>query len=225
MSVGGHAPCLATHNATYRVGLTGGIGSGKSTVAKALAEHGADLIDTDAIARALTAPQGAALPELCAAFGPDILDADGALDRAAMRHRVFADPAARARLEGILHPRIREIALARSQASRAPYVLFDVPLLTESPVWQALCDRILVVDCPPELQISRVMARNGLRREEVERILASQASRAARLAIADDVIDNSADLARLQAQILPLHHRYLAASQDMYGRKEAQKNH
>ena len=196
----------------YCVGLTGGIGSGKSTVAAHFVRLGADLIDTDAIARELTAPGGGALPELCATFGQNILAADGALDRAAMRQLVFSDPAARQRLEAILHPRIRELALARSQASQAPYVLFDVPLLAESPAWQARCARILVVDCPTELQISRVMARNGLSREEVERILASQASRTERLAIADDVIDNSGDRTHLEAQIPPLHQYYLDAA-------------
>lgn len=203
----------ATRLPPYCVGLTGGIGSGKSTVAAHFVRLGADLIDTDAIARELTATGGAALPQLCAAFGQNILTADGALDRAAMRQRVFSNPAARQRLEAILHPRIRELALARSQASQAPYVLFDVPLLAESPVWQAHCARILVVDCPTELQISRVMPRNGLSREEVERILASQASRTERLAIADDVIDNSSDLPHLEAQIPPLHQHYLHAAQ------------
>lgn len=196
----------------YCVGLTGGIGSGKSTVAAHFVRLGADLIDTDAIARELTAPGGGALPELCATFGQNILAADGALDRAAMRQLVFSDPAARQRLEAILHPRIRELALARSQASQAPYVLFDVPLLAESPAWQAHCARILVVDCPIELQISRVMARNDLPRAEVERILASQASRTERLAIADDVIDNSGDRTHLEAQIPPLHQYYLDAA-------------
>jgi dephospho-CoA kinase len=196
----------------YCVGLTGGIGSGKSTVAAHFVRLGADLIDTDAIARELTAPGGAALPALCANFGTDILSADGALDRAAMRQRVFTDTDARRRLEAILHPRIRETALARAQASQAAYVLFDVPLLTESVDWQSRCDRILVVDCPPERQIRRVMARSGLTQTEVERILASQASRTERLAIADDVIDNSGDLARLEAQIPPLHRHYLHAA-------------
>ena len=202
----------ATRLPPYCVGLTGGIGSGKSTVAAHFVRLGADLIDTDAIARELTAPGGAALPQLCAAFGQNILTADGALDRAAMRQRVFSDPAARQRLEAILHPRIRELALARSQASQAPYVLFDVPLLAESPTWQAHCARILVVDCPIELQINRVMARNGLPRAEVERILASQASRAQRLAIADDVIDNAGTLASLHAQVERLHAAYLVAA-------------
>lgn len=197
----------------YSVGLTGGIGSGKSTVAGHFVRLGVDLIDTDAITRELTAPGGAALPEIRAAFGPHILNADGTLDRAALRQRVFSDPNLRQRLEAILHPSIRTIALQRCQTSKAAYVLFDVPLLAESPNWQALCARILVIDCPRELQIERVMARNRLSREEVERILANQASRAERLAIADDLIDNSRDLAHLAAQILPLHQRYLAAAQ------------
>ena len=209
----------ATRLPPYCVGLTGGIGSGKSTVAAHFVRLGADLIDTDAIARELTAPGGAALPQLCSAFGQNILTADGALDRAAMRQRVFSDPAARQRLEAILHPRIRELALARSQASQAPYVLFDVPLLAESPAWQAHCARILVVDCPIELQINRVMARNGLPRAEVERILASQASRAQRLAIADDVIDNGGDRPHLEAQIPPLHQHYLRAALTRVARK------
>ena len=204
----------ATRLPPYCVGLTGGIGSGKSTVAAHFVRLGADLIDTDAIARELTAPGGAALPQLCTAFGQNILAADGALDRAAMRQRVFSDPAARQRLEAILHPRIRELALARSQASQAPYVLFDVPLLAESPAWQAHCARILVVDCPIELQISRVMARNGLSETEVLSILKTQASREQRLEIADDVIDNAAGLTNLYPRVAELHLKYLALSSE-----------
>ena len=202
----------ATRLPPYCVGLTGGIGSGKSTVAAHFVRLGADLIDTDAIARELTAPGGAALPQLCTAFGQNILAADGALDRAAMRQRVFSDPAARQRLEAILHPRIRELALARSQASQAPYVLFDVPLLAESPAWQAHCARILVVDCPIELQISRVMARNGLPRDEVLAIMAAQASRAERLAVADDVVVNDGERAKVHDQVAALHRKYLVLS-------------
>ncbi len=180
----------------FRLGLTGGIGSGKSTVAGMLAEHGAAVIDSDAISRATTAPGGAALPLIAETFGHQMIGADGALDRAAMRQLVFSDPSARQRLEAIVHPLVsketeRQAQAATSQGKRC--LVFDVPLLVESGVrWRGRLDRVLVIDCPPEVQIGRVMARNGISQEEVQRIIDAQASRASRLAAADMVIFNGA---------------------------------
>jgi dephospho-CoA kinase len=176
-----------------RIGLTGGIGSGKSTVAAIWVSLGAYLIDTDAIAREITAPDGAALPDLASAFGPGIIGADGALDRARMRDLAFSDPAVRRRLEGVLHPIIGRLADARSRQATAPVVVFDVPLLSESSAWRERCDRILVVDCDESTQIDRVMRRSGWSASEVQRVIAQQATRPERRAIADAVIYNDAD--------------------------------
>jgi len=176
------------------LGLTGGIGSGKSTVAALWAERGATVIDADAISRATTAAQGAALPAIAAQFGPALIGADGALDRAAMRDLIYRDPAARARLEAIVHPLVgqeTERQVARAQQQGAPLLVFDIPLLAESGArWRARLDRVLVVDCEPEVQIRRVMARNQLPREQVQAIMAAQATRAQRLAAADWVLFN-----------------------------------
>ena len=172
------------------VGLTGGIGSGKSTVASLLVECGAVLVDTDAISRSLTARGGAALPALATAFGPQIMGADGALDRERMRALVFSDPAAKARLEALLHPMIGETALAQAIAVGERPVVFDVPLLAESAHWRARVDRVIVVDCSEGTQVRRVMQRNGWAEDAVRRVIAQQASRARRRAIADAVIFN-----------------------------------
>ncbi|MDR1995292.1 dephospho-CoA kinase [Azonexus sp.] len=193
----------------YVVGLTGGIGSGKSRVGELFVERGAALVDTDAIAHQLTGPGGAALPALLAEFGPQVVDARGALDRAAMRRQVFADPTRRRRLEAILHPLIGQEADRRCRAAAAPYVILAVPLLVESGGYRDRCQRILVVDCPEELQIARVMARNGHDELAVRGIMAAQATRAERLAVADDVIANDGDFAALAAQVDALHLRYL----------------
>lgn len=193
----------------YVVGLTGGIGSGKSRVGELFVERGAALVDTDAIAHQLTGPGGAAMPALLAEFGPQVADARGALDRAAMRRRVFADPTRRRRLEAILHPLIRQEADRRCRAAAAPYVILAVPLLVESGGYRERCQRILVVDCPEELQIARVMARNELDEEAVRAIMAAQATRAERLAVADDVIANDGDFSTLATQVDALHLRYL----------------
>jgi dephospho-CoA kinase len=191
------------------VGLTGGVGSGKSTVADFFVQLGAALVDTDAIAHELTRPQGAAIPQLKAAFGLTVVDSAGALDRVRMRQRVFADAEARAVLEGILHPMIRQLSDQRCQAASAPYVILAVPLLVESASYRERCDRILVVDCPETRQIERVMARNGLSEPEVKAIMAAQATRAERLAVADDVLSNDLDLAALKTQVLSLNQKYL----------------
>lgn len=196
----------------YIVGLTGGIGSGKTTVADLFVEHGAALVDTDAIAHELTAANGAAMPALIAEFGAAIAGSDGALDRVAMRRRVFADPSARARLEGILHPLIRELSAARCREAHSPYVVLAVPLLIESGTYRERCDRVVVVDCPELLQVERVMARNGMRYDEVEAIMAAQATRAQRLAVADDVVVNDAGREELEQQVARLHRKYLVLS-------------
>lgn len=195
------------------VGLTGGVGSGKSAAADCFAALGATVIDTDAIAHELTAADGAAIAPLRAAFGSDALTPAGALDRAAMRRRVFADPAERARLEAILHPLIRAAAdeqVRRAAGADSGYVILVVPLLVESGGYRERVDRVAVVDCPEETQVARVTARNGLNREEVLAIMAAQAARQARLAVADDVIANDAGLDELREAVAALHVRYLA---------------
>lgn len=198
----------------YVVGLTGGIGSGKSTVADLFVRHGAALVDTDAIAHELTAVGGAAMPALQQAFADAVIRADGSLDRAAMRRLAFADAAAKARLEAVLHPLIRaESARRCALASRhAPYVMLAVPLLIEAGDYRGRCDRVLVVDCAEAAQVARVVARRGLAEAEVRAIMAAQISRPARLAAADDVIGNDGPAADLPAQVEKLHHRYLAAA-------------
>ncbi|MEO5689168.1 MAG: dephospho-CoA kinase [Burkholderiaceae bacterium] len=185
-----------------RIGLSGGIGSGKSTVARRLGTLGALVVDTDALAHALTAPGGAAIPAIAAAFGPAMIGADGAMDRATMRALAFGQPTERHRLEAILHPLIG--AATRAQASRAragQAVVFDVPLLTESPTWRARVDRVVIVDCSAATQVARVVERSGWTADAVERTIAQQASRAQRRAIADAVIFNEAlTLAQLEAE-------------------------
>ena len=192
------------------IGLTGGIGSGKSAAADEFARRGAAVVDTDAIARELTAPGGAAMPHVRALFGEAFVAPSGAMDREAMRRRVFADPAARQALEGLLHPMIRAESERRIAAARAPYVVHVVPLLVESPDYRGRVDRVLVVDAPEDLQVQRVGARSGLAPQEVRAIIASQASRQARLAAADDLIDNGGDLDALRAQVAALHAKYVA---------------
>jgi dephospho-CoA kinase len=175
------------------LGLTGGIGSGKSTVSAMLVEHGAALIDADANARSVTAPGGAAISPIRAQFGDALITADGALDRARMRELAFRDPAAKRQLEAIVHPLVGELGRQQLEAARAAghgCVVYDIPLLVESGRWRALLDAVLVVDCRPETQVARVMARSGLTDEAVRAIMAAQASRAERLAAADTVIYN-----------------------------------
>jgi dephospho-CoA kinase len=196
----------------FSIGLTGGIGSGKSTVADLFAARGASIVDTDQIAHSLTAPHGAAMPAIVAEFGPGFADASGALDRARMRSLVFADAGAKARLEAILHPRIRDAALAAAAAAGGSYVIFAVPLLVESGSWRERVTRILAVDCPEEVQIARVMARNNLPEAQVRAIMAAQASRQQRLDAADDVIENGGGIEALEPQIDRLHHLYLEMS-------------
>ncbi|HXF66898.1 MAG TPA: dephospho-CoA kinase [Burkholderiales bacterium] len=193
----------------YCVGLTGGIGSGKTTAADMFAALGAAVVDTDAIARELTAPGGAAMAAIRAAFGAQFAAADGGLDRAKMRRLVFGDAAARSKLEAILHPRIREKARAAIAASRAPYVIVVVPLLLETGAYRDLVRRVLVVDCSEERQIERAVRRGGLTEEEARAIIAAQLPRAARLARADDVLDNEGEIEALRRQVARLHEQYL----------------
>ncbi len=193
----------------FVVALTGGIGSGKTTVADMLAERGATVVDTDAIAHELTAPGGAAMPAIREAFGDAVVASDGRLDRAAMRALAFADPHARTRLEAILHPMIRRLSEARFAATTGPYAVSVVPLGVESGPWEGRVDRVLVVDCPEDTQVARVMQRSGLPREQVLAILAAQATRAQRLAAADDVIDNGGDASALPGQVDAVHRRYV----------------
>ncbi len=202
----------------FSIGLTGGIGSGKSLVADLLGVRGAAIIDTDLIAHQLTAPGGAAMPAIREAFGEEIVTAEGALDRAAMRERVFSDAEARRRLEAILHPMIgHQTELAAQAAADAPYRVFVVPLLVESGRWTERVDRVLVVDCPEALQLERVMQRNRLSAAQVEAIMAAQASRAQRLAAADDVIVNDGTLSQVEAAVARLHGVYL----DLAAKKQA----
>ena len=205
----------ATPARKFSVGLTGGIGCGKTTVADQFGALGATLVDTDQIAHALTGPQGAAMAALVAAFGPDIADAGGALARERMRALVFADGAAKQRLEAILHPLIREAARAAGAAATGPYVVYVVPLLVESGNWRERVDRVLAIDCPESVQVARVMARNGLPEAQVRAIMATQATRAERLAAADDVLSNDGPVAALAPQIHLLHEKYLAFAERM----------
>jgi dephospho-CoA kinase len=203
-----------------RIGLTGGIGSGKSTVANLLRECGAWVVDSDALAHRLTAPGGAAIPVIAEHFGAGMIDPQGALDRARMRERVFTDPTARKALEAILHPMIG--AATQAEAERAPpatTVVFDVPLLVESRHWLGRVERVLVVDCAEATQVSRVMQRNGWEAEAVERVIAQQASRAARRAAADAVIFNDAvSLDTLRAQVQALWRHWVDAGPPEPGR-------
>ena len=192
--------------------LTGGIATGKSAVAQRLQEHGIDVVDTDRIAHALTAPGGAALAELREAFGDDIFAADGTLDRAALRDIVFNDTDQKTRLEQILHPMIRRQAIEALAAATSPYVVADVPLFAETGFLREQADRVLVVDCPPEIQKQRLLARGGIPEDLVELILQAQAARETRLKLATEVLDNSGTPEQRDAQLDRLHQSYLLLS-------------
>ncbi len=194
-------------NVPPRIGLTGGIASGKTTVANLFAELGAAIIDTDVIAREVVAPGQPALEEIATAFGDEVLQADGSLDRGALRARIFASVEDRRRLEAITHPRIRAETLRQASEAGGPYQLIVVPLLVESPLRDSV-DRILVVDCPEETQIERLMARDADSEAQARRILAAQASRSERLAIADDVVRNDGSLEDTRRQVAALHEIY-----------------
>ena len=192
----------------YVIGLTGGIGSGKSTVAEIFRRLGATIIDTDALSHALTLPGRPGFQVIVEAFGQQMLDPQGRLDRARLRRLVFSDKNARQRLEALLHPLIRQEVDRALATATGPYVILVVPLLTETGGWRERVDRVLVVDCPEEEQIRRTMARSQLSREEVQAIMAAQASRAARLALADDVIVNDSSPQALEDVVRTLDARY-----------------
>lgn len=192
------------------IGVTGGIGSGKSTVAEFLGALGGTVIDADAVSRGLTAPRGAAITPIRAAFGSEAIDSSGGLDRTAMRTRVFSDPATRLRLEAVLHPLIwQEIDRLRhaAQSEGAAFLVFDVPLLMEMPRWRPMLDAVVVVDCSPGTQQARVLARNGMDAAQTQRIMDAQANRAQRLACADQVIFNEGlSLTALRARTAEILH-------------------
>ncbi len=192
-----------------RIGLTGGIGSGKSAVADCFSSLGIEVIDADAVAREVVAPGSPVLAEIAAAFGQQYLDREGQLDRPRLRAHVFKDPQARKRLEAILHPRIRTVMEERAERARGLYCVLVIPLLLETGQGD-LVDRVLVVDTPLETQYARVAARDGLDREQIDAILAAQLGRSERLAQADDVISNDTDLDALRQQVVDLDHRYRA---------------
>lgn len=195
---------------SYVVGLTGGIGSGKSTVANLFAELGVEVIDADLIAREVVEPGEPALAAIAEHFGPDVIDGGGRLDRRALRERVFAAPAQKDWLNALLHPLIRERMIAACAAARSPYCLLVVPLLVENRL-TTLTDRVLVVDVSPEQQLARTMKRDRSDEQQIRAIMAAQASREQRLAAADDVVDNNdPDLAGIKAAVTALHQKYLA---------------
>jgi dephospho-CoA kinase len=192
----------------YLVGLTGGIASGKTTIARLFEALGVPVIDTDQLAREVVAPGQPVLDQIAQRFGPGVLAPDGALDRAALRKLIFADPAARADLEQLTHPAIRALLAERSAAAGGEYQIHVIPLLVET-AGRGKLDRILVVDCSEDLQIRRLQARDGSTLEQARSILAAQATRAARLAVADDVIENADELGPVRNRVAELHQRYL----------------
>ncbi len=197
------------HNLPFRLGLTGGIGSGKSTLARLLQNHGADVIDADAISRRSTEAGGVAMPAIANAFGPTFVTPDGALDRQHMRDHVFANPQARHTLEHIIHPLVGAEIQRLAQASTSPCLVFDVPLLVESPRWRPQLDRVLVVDCSPATQIRRVNARSGWDANTTEAVMRNQSPRGLRLAAADLVVFNDTDdLALLEQAAQALSRRF-----------------
>lgn len=195
------------------VGLTGGIAAGKSTATAFFKSHGVPVVDADEVARDVVAQGTPGLAALVAAFGKDVLDDSGGLDRRRMRDRVFDDPAERRRLEAILHPLIRDEIGRQLQQIRAPYCILAVPLLIESPPLRALVQRVLVIDVPVDVQIARLMQRDGMTAEKSRAMLSAQASRDERLEAADDVVDNADDINALQRQLQGVHVRYLTLAQ------------
>jgi dephospho-CoA kinase len=195
----------------FRIGLTGGIASGKTTVANLFAALGVPIVDTDLLSREVVSPGSPLLRQITDHFSMQVQSDDGSLNRQELRKRVFEDPEQRKWLEALLHPAIRELTDARCQAATGPYVIVAIPLLVETG-GEARFDRVLVVDCDPDLQLARLMARDGTPREAALRMLAAQAPRAKRLAVADDVIHNDGDLASLRDQVEKLHVQYVSAA-------------
>lgn len=204
---------IQTPSDLFIVGLTGGIGSGKSAASDRFGALGARVVDTDVIAHQLTGAQGQALAPIRQAFGAQVFADNGALDRAALRSTVFADRAAREKLEAILHPLIAQHAQRQLAQTTEPYAVLVVPLLIESANYRERCDRIVVVDCPEAMQVSRVMARSGLSAAQAQQIMAAQISRAQRLEAADDVLHNETDLEQLHHQVERLHTQYLTEAE------------
>lgn len=201
---------------SFCIGLTGGIGCGKSKATEIFAQLGAGVVDTDVISRELTAAGGAAMKAVATEFGRDYVLPDGGLDRPRMRALVFSDGAAKRKLESILHPLIRAASHQRIRAATEPYVILVVPLLLETGAYRELLDRILVVDCDEDQQVVRTMARSGLTQDEVRAIMAAQLPRCERLKRADDVLHNDGDIKSLRAQIETLHLRYLQAARNAH---------
>jgi len=198
----------------YVVALTGGVAAGKTAVTRRFEAFGIHVYDADVAAREVVAPHEPALAEIEFAFGARVLQADGALDRRAMRERVFADPDARKKLEAIIHPRVRAWLRRRVGMDRGPYCMLAIPLLVENRAEHEWVDRVLVVDAPETLQIERLMRRDGVTRDAAQRVLDAQSARAQRLAIADDVIVNDGEEAALDSQVAALHARYLELASD-----------
>lgn len=194
---------------TFCVGLTGGIGCGKSRAADLFQQLGATVVDTDVISRELTGIGGGAVPAIEQAFGSEYVQADGSMNRAAMRNLVFGDPTAKTRLEAILHPLIRARARSLVEQAKTPYAILVVPLLIETGAYREVVDRVAVVDCDESRQIERVKTRSGLTEDEVRAIVATQIDRKRRLEHADDVLNNDSDLNALRSQVERLHERYL----------------
>ena len=196
---------------SFRIGLTGGIACGKTTVANLFAALGVPIVDTDLLAREVVAAGSPLLAQIAGHFGPALIQQDGSLDRRELRSRVFGDPKERLWLEQLTHPAIRALTDERCDAADGPYVIVAIPLLVETG-GEARFHRVLVVDCEPELQLARLTARDGTTREEALRMLAAQAPREARLAVADDVIRNDGDITQLRDQVEKLHRQYVAAA-------------
>lgn len=220
MAVHSESACAAASR-PFVLGLTGGVASGKTAVSDLLRQWGAAVVDTDVIARDIVAPGRPALQEIVARWGEDMLDATGALNRRRLRERIFADAAARTELNAITHPRIRAEAQRQVETAAAPYVVLVVPLMAEGGVY-TFVDRVLVVDVSPEVQVQRLMARDGVDLALAHAMLAAQASREARLALADDVVRNDADLATLAARLRPLHEKFLQLAAE---RRAGQSGH
>lgn len=199
---------------TFVVGLTGGIGCGKSSTSQFFSDLGIDVIDTDVIARQLTQPNGSAISLIQNTFGSSVITADGALDRNKMRDLVFANSESRHKLEQILHPLILKAVIRRIKQSQAPYVIVVIPLLFETNDYNHLIQHILVIDCDEQQQLLRTMERSNLSEQKVRSIMATQVARETRIQKADDVILNNQDIEYLKAQILLLHHKYLALSKN-----------